>query len=591
MKKLKPYDLTPVSGNAITDITLRFLSNFVKYKKINELYKEHSEQAAKEFIDNILEELSLDYIIEERDLQNIPKKNSFVGVSNFPLGGVEAFILYKIFSQVRDDIKIIVSDKFHKIKPLDEITLPLPDKHSINSLGYLRRIYSHLRNGGGIIVFPARIPARYKPSANLIADPQWDVDIIRLIRAAGEPVLPIFVNNQNSFLYHILGILHPLFQAMFLEKEIKKSGTKQVQVRIGKLIKPEVIRQFDSPTAARYLRARTYALGNHIEVSHYVFPKLKKEKKKEFKFEPIAPPIDKAVIKKQIEEAKKDYLQFTLNDMDVIVAPTYVIPDVLTEIGRLREITFRSVDEGSGRSLDLDEYDLYYYHLIIWDRKEEKIVGAYRLGKGDEILDKFGVEGFYTASLFIYKSGFEDVLRRSLELGRSFIVPEYQRRALPLFLLWKGILYFLLKNINYQYLIGPVTISDKFSEVSKTLIVKFFQKYYHDEEFSKYIRCRMEYKPKVKGFDADIILRELNGDINKLDNIIKEIENGLRLPVLYKKYISLGAKVTKFNVDPDFNYCVDGLMILDLYNVPLETVYSLAKELNANQLLERFASE
>ncbi len=591
MKKIKPKDLTPLSGNALTEITIKFLTNFARLKKINKIYKSHAKKAADEFVSSILDELKLDYSVSENDLKSIPATGSFVVISNFPLGGIEGLLLYKLFSKFRPDIKLIVSRNFHNIEPLNEISLPLPDKRgSIYTVSYLRRIYQHVKAGHPIIVFPALKPARYKPGSNLVIDRKWDLDIIRLIKAIDIPVLPVFVNNQNSLMFHVLGIIHPVFQAMVLDKELKRKQNQQIPVRIGKPISHSVLENFDAETASRYLRARTYALGTTIEVNRFRFFPVRKKVKEEKEMEPIIEPIDPKLIKDQINQAKKEFLQFSVNEMDVIVAPTYAIPDVLTEIGRLREVTFRQIDEGTGKGLDLDEFDLYYHHLIIWDRKNSKIVGAYRIGKGDEILDKFGINGFYTSTLFKYKREFYPVLEQSLELGRSFIVPEYQRKPLSLFLLWKGILYFLLKNINYRYLVGPVSLSDKFSEVSKDLIVTFFRKYYSDPYWARYVKPRMPFKSKVKGFDKDVLLNEIGNNINKLDNIVKEIEGGFRLPVLYKKYISLGAKVLTFNVDPDFNYCVDGLMVLDLYNVPLDTVKALAKELDQETLLERFVT-
>ncbi len=591
MKKLKPYDLSPLSSNAITDITLKFITNFARFKKINQLYQAHAQKAATEFVDSIIDELKLNILADGKDLKNIPKQGAFIAVSNFPLGGIEGLALYKLFRQYRPDIKIIVSRKFHSIKPLDQITLPLPDPQSIYTISFLKNIYTHLYNGHPIIIFPAVKPAKYNPKDNLISDRKWNTNIIRLVKTVNYPVLPVFVNNKNSLLFHVLGFLHPVFQALVLEHEIKKQKNQDILIRIGKPVQHTTLTKFDTKTATRYIRARIFALGANIEVNKFKFssePRILTTE--EDKFEPIIDPIDPKLIKTQIDEAKTNYLQFSVNEMDVIIAPSYEIPDVLTEIGRLREITFRAIGEGSGKSLDLDEYDLYYQHLIIWNHKTNEIVGAYRMGKGNELLEKFGLSGFYTSTLFKYKKEMLPILERSLELGRAFIIPEYQRKTLPLFLLWKGILYYLLKNIDYQYLLGPVSISDKFSDLSKTLITNFFKEHYYSPAYSKFVKPRLPYKSKLKGIDKDVLVKEIGDNINKLDNIIKDIE-GVGIPVLFKKYISLGAKILTFNVDPDFNYTIDGLMLLDLYNVPLDTVKALAKELDANQILKRFSAD
>ena len=151
-------------------------------------------------------------------------------------------------------------------------------------------------------------------------------------------------------------------------------------------------------------------------------------------------------MKKEIEGIAEDYLLFNMKNYDIYCSPSVKIPNVLNEIGRLREVTFRAVGEGTNRSIDLDEYDLYYYHLFIWDREEGKNCRGLSRGKGKEIIDRYGMKGFYINSLFKMRKEMLPVLYESIELGRSFITEEYQRKPLPLFMLWKGILYFLLKN-------------------------------------------------------------------------------------------------------------------------------------------------
>lgn len=258
------------------------------------------------------------------------------------------------------------------------------------------------------------------------------------------------------------------------------------------------------------------------------------------------------------------------------------------ELGRLREITFRSVGEGTNKSMDIDEYDLYYQHLFIWDSEAEKIVGAYRVGLGNEILTQYGVRGFYIQSLFRMKYRFKKVLKQSIELGRSFIIEEYQKKPLPLFLLWKGILYFLIKNEDYRYLIGPVSISNEFSEFSRSMIIKFVQLNYFNHEFARYIRPRMKYNVPGYNIDEDILLESAE-NLNKFDKLLSDIEtSGFKMPVLLKKYLKLNGKIIGFNLDPKFNNALDGLLILDLFDVPMETIAALSKEIKDDAIMERF---
>ena len=260
----------------------------------------------------------------------------------------------------------------------------------------------------------------------------------------------------------------------------------------------------------------------------------------------------------------------------------------MNEIGRLREITFRGVGEGTNRSMDLDEYDLYYHQLFVWDTAAQKIVGAYRVGIGDDILQRFGVRGFYLHSLFRMQRGFKKILRQSMELGRSFIVEEYQRRPLPLFLLWKGILYFLIKNSEYRYLIGPVSISNRFSDFSKSMIINYIKKNYYNKKLSRYIRPRKRYNVPGYNIDEEIIFESAN-NLQKFDKFIDDVEtSGFKMPVLLKRYLKLNGRIISFNVDPKFNNALDGLLLLDLFDVPVETIASLSKELNDKTIMERF---
>jgi hypothetical protein len=330
-------------------------------------------------------------------------------------------------------------------------------------------------------------------------------------------------------------------------------------------------------------------LGTPIEVKKfYQF----KHKEKIAKVQDIIPPVNPEIIRSEVESLAQEYLLFKSNDFVVYCAPSAKLPHVLTELGRLREITFREVGEGTNMGIDVDEYDLYYHQLFIWDVEAHKIVGAYRVGKGNEILAEYGLKGFYLQSLFRMSKKFQPILHESLELGRSFIVKEYQKKPMPLFLLWKGILYFLLKNPQSRYLIGPVSISNKYSDLSKDLIIKFIMRNYFNYDLGQYIKSRKKFKVKIKDLDVDILLEMAKNDINKLDKLIGDFEiTNDKLPVLLKKYISLNARIVGFNIDPNFNDCLDGLIVVDLFDVPIKVIESLSKEFNDDTIMKRFSSE
>ncbi len=263
----------------------------------------------------------------------------------------------------------------------------------------------------------------------------------------------------------------------------------------------------------------------------------------------------------------------------MFITPTTLIPNIIKEIGRLREMTFRLIGEGTNKSSDLDGYDIYYHHLFIWDTEAKVIVGAYRIGRGDEIFFSMGKQGFYTSSLFKIKDQFYPVLRKSLELGRSWIRKEYQQKPLPLFLLWKGILKYLLTHPQYRYLIGPVSISNSFSKFSKSLIVNYITRFHFDHEMAEYVKPKKRFKVDFSKIDSDLLL-ESKDSLKSLDSLISEIEvSHMKVPVLLRQYIALNAKIICFNIDPKFADSLDGFLILDLENIPKEMIEKLGKNL------------
>ena len=270
---------------------------------------------------------------------------------------------------------------------------------------------------------------------------------------------------------------------------------------------------------------------------------------------------------------------FDHGEFEVHLAPADQIPHLLREIGRLREVTFRAVGEGTNRALDLDEYDLYYRHLLLWDKSAQRLAGAYRVGLGWEIMDSYGSRGFYTRSLFRMKPGFDPVLRSGVELGRSFIVPDYQRQRMPLFLLWKGILSVLVRSPEARYVLGPVTVSSDYSRYSRALIMAFIRRHYWDAEHAAHIRPRKRFAFEEKRADTDALLEAAGGDVKRLDRILADIEpSQAAAPVLLKKYLHQNARILGFNRDPKFNNALDGLMILDVQDLPVDTVQNLQRE-------------
>lgn len=572
------------------DRLVQLVMKTLKLEAVNELYQKSFADNSLEFIDKVFSELNLKFHISEKDLANIPAEGGFITVSNHPYGGIDGLILLRIIAEKRPDYKVMANYLLQKIDPLRDNFLAVNpfDKNTSakSSMSGMKETLRHLSEGKPIGIFPAgEVSSINKRS---ISDKKWNDSAIKLIKKANVPVVPVYFSGGNSALFHILGLINPKLRTIKLPSELVNKKNKTIEVRIGKPISIKEQAQFEDPEKyGRYLRSKTYAQGSALEVKRFFKNSLKKSSIPEA----ILDPIPKEIITEEIENLKRDYYLFESGNYQVYCAPSQMLTRTLQEIGRLREITYRAVGEGTNHAFDLDEYDLYYQHLIIWDKETQAIVGGYRIGKGADIMRAFGIKGFYLHALFKIKKPIWPYFREALELGRSYIVQEYQRKPLPLFLLWKGILVFLLKNPGYRYLTGPVSISNQFSGFSKGILIEFLKRDYFDPYFAKHIKPRKSFKVDPKLVDVDILLESSQKDLAKLDKIIQEIEPmGLNLPVLFKKYIKQNAKVVAFNIDPKFNNALDGFMILDVYDIPNDTLKSLMKELDIPELNEAILS-
>ena len=569
----------------------KLVMHILRLNKLDKLYAKVYDDDPEAFLDRLIDVLGVSIEINEEDLKKIPAQGPFITVSNHPFGGLDGIILIKLLGKIRPDYKVMANFLLKKIEPIKEHILgiePVDGRGKVDKAAVMAAI-RHVKDGYPLGLFPAGDVSVYRAESNHVEDREWDTSVLKLIKIARVPVIPVYFKGSNSLLFYLLGLIHPMLRTVKLPSELLNKKKRVVKVRVGNPIDVPTQASFhDIGQYGKFLRAKTYLLGSALEVKKFFV----RSQRAEAKAAPIVPETDGGTLKKEVAEIAEECLLFKMKNYDVYCALSFRIPNVLNEIGRLRELTFRAVGEGTNRCIDLDEYDLYYYHLFIWDTDADKIVGAYRVGKGKEVIDRYGMKGFYINSLFKMRKEMLPVLYESIELGRSFIAGEYQRKPLPLFLLWKGILYFLLKNPEYRYLVGPVTISGKYTDVSKELIMRFIKANYYDEELARHVFPRSRYEVSSNTPDIQVMLDVANKDISVLDKMIGDIESSsAKLPVLLKKYISLNAKIIGFNIDPKFNMCLDGLLILDIFDVPMKTIESLSKEINDDTILSRFSAD
>lgn len=553
--------------------------------QLNKIYEKHKDKSDLDFLNAILNEFQIDFEIPKEDLKRIPKTGAFITISNHPLGGIDGILLFKLLLEKRPDFKTLSTFLLLRIEPLKKYFIPVNPfedrKEAMSSIGGIKNALLHLKNESALGIFPAGEVSTFK-DGNLVVDKPWDEGAIKLIKRANVPVIPIYFHAKNSRLFYFLSKISGTLRTAKLPSELLTQKGRVIKVRIGK---PITVKEQNSFTGLNefhnYLRKKTYILANPFEKE---FKYLDTSIFKRFKMpNEIISPVSVSKIESEIDVLNNNNsLLFSSKNYNIYFTDTKFIENILLEFGRLREITFREVGEGTNKALDLDKYDDFYKHLFLWDKVNKKIAGAYRMGMGEEIFKKYGIAGFYVNDLFRIEPELFSMMESTIEMGRAFIVKEYQQKPLPLFLLWKGIIHVTLRYPKYKYLMGGVSISNKFSNFSKSLMIEFMKSHYYDPFIAQYVSPKKEYKVKLNDADKDFVFDNTKADMNKFDKIIDEIEPGsLRLPVLLKKYVKQNAKLVAFNVDPKFNNSVDGLMYIRIADLPESTVNPVMEEFQA----------
>ncbi|MDY6026454.1 lysophospholipid acyltransferase family protein [Bergeyella zoohelcum] len=576
------------------------LMKITKLDKVNHLYDKLKDKSGKAFFDGFVEERDLQYIVFEEDLAKIPKQGPFILIANHPLGAIDGILMTKILTEIRPDFKVMGNFLLSKIKPMSPFVIsvnPFENRKEVfNSMQGMRETLRHLQEGGCVGIFPAGEVSNRNNPLGAVEDKVWEEPVMKLIKKAKVPVVPMYFHAKNSKLFYQAAKLSPSLQTLLLPSEMMAKRDSPIRVRIGKPVSVKTIAEQETISELTdYLRNRVYMMKSYYEKRKSI-PQMLNLSNLVLKF-PIS--LKGETVAQNIidETPKADLLQdinklrntdkhfFSNGNYEVYFAAYHDIPSVMREIGRQRELTFRAIGEGTNLPFDLDEYDQYYHHLFLWDAEAEKLAGAYRMGLGKEIMKQRGLEGFYTQSLFEFDQELHPFFRKVIEMGRAYITEEYQQKPLPLFLLWRGIVHVCLRNPDHKFLMGGVSISDKFSDFSKSMIIEFMRSHYYDSAVAQYVHQKKEFKVKLREQDRNMIMEEMNADLNKLDKFIDDLEPELRLPVLLKKYIKQNAKMIAFNVDPNFNDAIDGLMYIRISDLPESTIKPVLEEMS-NQLRE-----
>lgn len=528
--------------------------------RLNNLCEHVRKNAGEDFfLERFLETMKVRPRVSDSDWFLVPKEGPVIAVANHPFGLIEGAILGSLLGKLRSDVKIMAN---HLLAALPEARRycifvdPFggPGAARINHRS-LKHSIEWLNRGGMLVVFPAGEVSHLNFGERGVTDPEWNRNIARLIRRTGATVLPVYFVGANSVVFQLLGLFHSRVRTALLAHEFLNKNNRDIELRIGSPIVPAKIRRYQDDLAlTRYLRHRTYLLQN-------------RDNGRPARCSVAEPPGPSNVEKPMAAEVAALSHDHTLIETDeclVLLAKADQIPNTLYEIGRLREITFRQVGEGTGRAIDLDSFDDHYWHLFLWNRAKRQVVGAYRIGPSDEITKTFGVNGLYTRQLFAWEPSFLQRIGPALELGRSFVRLEYQKTYAPLLLLWRGIGQFLVLNPRYKVLFGAVSISRNYSAISRQLMVQFLRTHRQSPDLAPLVRARHPFRTRPCQITRELVKGPV-GNIDELSTLVEDLELDRKsVPILLKQYLKLGGELVSFNVDRSFSDALDGLIVVDL---------------------------
>ena len=516
-------------------------------------------------IASLLALLNITVDMDPAELQRIPSSGPVVAVANHPFGLLEGAILAHVLPRVRPDVRILANSMLSAIPELREKCIFI-DPFGRAGLAAanaraLRECLAWLRRGGMIVAFPAGEVAHLNWKDGVLADPQWSPAIARLAQLAGAAALPVYFKGANSVLFQVAGALHPRLRTASLPREFLNKRGRAVALSIGQPISPATLQSFpDAREAIEYLRCRTYLLHPAGGPASAVAPIRN--------LRPVVEAIPRHTLRAEIERLPPGRRLCEAGDLAVFLGTADELPHVTREIGRLREIAFRQAGEGTGKAVDLDEFDRHYLHLFSWNREAGEIAGAYRLGPTPDILPRYGTRGLYTSTLFRFRKELFDRIGPAIELGRSFIRPEYQKQYAPLLLLWKGIGRYVASRPECATLFGGVSISNDYHPVSRHLIVKFLEAH-RTEDLARMVAPRCAYQPAERLFRRIGTVHRAPAGIEDLSTLVAGLErDGKGVPILIKQYMKTGGRLLGFNVDRRFLNTLDALILVDLRNAP-----------------------
>jgi putative hemolysin len=553
-----------------------FAQKFFPAYKMRELFDRVRQSSEGFGVEKLLAAMRVQLSVEESDFARIPSKGPAVVVANHPFGILDEIALAALLTRVRPDVRLLTRDPVGDIPELAShcIFLDSPENDPFasdtttegesNNRSYGEAL-SWLQGGGVLAAFPAQeVSHLHLPQAE-ISDPAWNETAACLIRRTEAAALPVFFSGHNSIGFQLFGNIHPRLRSTFLLQEFLQQEGRTIKVRVGSAISADSISSIaDDREATEYLRWRTYLLARRSRGEKH-WPDAVRSKISAKMQKPVACAEPSELLAEELSCLAPDRLLAENGDFAVYLAKASEVPHMLHELGRLREVTFRLAGEGVGRARDLDRFDRYYWHLLLWHAGKKELVGAYRAGNTAEIIAERGITGLYTSTLFRYDARVFEKIGPALEVGRSFVRPEYQRQYSPLLLLWKAIGQLLTTHVKAPILFGAVSVSNDYSRASREMIYRFFEKRIREDELAGLIVPRQPFRPAaLRPWDCRAMYCALR-EIDELSQPITDLEkDGKGLPILLRQYAKIGGRLIGFSIDKSFSNTLDGLIMVDL---------------------------
>ncbi len=528
---------------------LRTIGRWSRFDQVEAFLQANAGLQDFDFVAAALDHLQVRYVIDPAELARIPATGRLLIVANHPSGAIDALALLDAVGRVRRDVKIVANDLLSVLEPLSGLLSPVRILGGRPTAQSLHAIDQALRAEQCVIVFPAGEVARL--GLRGVTDGRWRRGFLRFARGNGAPVLPVRIEARNSALFYGASALFKPAGTALLAREMFARRAHRIALRVGRPL--DLPADGEPQRLLREVRRELFSLGRRRGEADDVLPASPQA---------LIEPLDAAAVRAGVEAMP--LLGRTFDGKQIRVGRLAAGSALLREIGRLRELTFRAVGEGTGQRLDVDLYDSWYEHIVLWDADAMRIAGAYRVARGASVLGERGLAGLYTASLFRYADDAVMRIAQGMELGRSFVVPEYWgSRSIDY--LWQGIGAYLARHPNVRYLFGPVSISAALPAQAREQIVAYYARYYGSGPACAVSRQPFVYQaapPEFGEVDAATAFRVLRDNLDAL---------GATLPMLYKQYTDLcepgGARFLAFGVDPAFSDAVDGLIEVDLHTL------------------------